>query len=147
MQTLTVPGNLESLEPIRNSVRAAAGAVGLEGIDLYRLLLAVDEVATNIVMHGYDEAGIVGMIDLWFEVESDSLKVYMEDTGAPYNPEMLPAVDVEQPLDGRKEGGLGVFLALRGVDNIEYANNGNRNRHTFVVKRHPSARIETPSLA
>lgn len=147
MQSLTVPGNLHSLEPIRDSVRAAAGAVGLQGTELYRLLLAVDEVATNIVMHGYDEAGIAGMIDLWFEIEPDSLKVYMEDTGAPYNPENLRIVDVDQPLDDRKEGGLGVFLAIRGVDNLEYANTGGRNRHTFVVKRHPSTRRETPSLA
>lgn len=135
MDTLTVPGNLDSLGPLRDCARAAAGSAGLEDVAIYRLVLAVDEVATNIVTHGYDEAGLKGMIRMWCEIDADALKVYIEDTGAPYDPSELQIVDIDQPMEDRKEGGLGVFLALRGVDDLEYANSDGRNRHTFVIKR------------
>jgi anti-sigma regulatory factor (Ser/Thr protein kinase) len=144
MESLTVPGNLDSLGPLRDCVRSAAGSAGLGESAVYGLILAVDEVATNIVMHGYDEAGRAGMIRMWCEMDADVLKIYMEDTGAPYDPGQLRVVDIDQPLENRKQGGLGVFLAMRGVDDLEYANGaGGTNRHTFVVRRHAGARTET----
>jgi serine/threonine-protein kinase RsbW len=140
MESLTVPGNIDSLGPLRDCVRSAGDSAGLEEIAVYRLVLAVDEVATNIIMHGYNEAGLAGMIRFWCEMDADALRVYLEDTGAPYDPAGFRTVDVDEPLDTRREGGLGVFLALRGVDNLEYANGGGTNRHTFVVKRHSGDR-------
>jgi anti-sigma regulatory factor (Ser/Thr protein kinase) len=136
MESLTVPGNLDSLGPLRDCVRSAAGSAGLEEKAVYRLVMAVDEVAANIVMHGYDEAGLAGMIRLWCEMDADALRVHLEDTGAPYDPAKFHDVDVNQPLEDRKEGGLGVFLALRGVDDLQYANGDGTNRHTFVIRRH-----------
>ena len=140
MESLTLPGNLHSLDPLRVCVRSAAGSAGLEEIAVYRLVLAVDEVATNIVTHGYDEAGLSGAIKVWSEMDSDALRIYLEDTGAPYDPAEVRTVDPDQPLENRVEGGLGVFLAGHCVDDLQYINSGGRNRHTFVVRRGSGSR-------
>jgi anti-sigma regulatory factor (Ser/Thr protein kinase) len=142
MESLTLPGNLDSLHPLREFVRSAAGSAGLDNAAAYRLGLAVDEVATNIVMHGYDEAGLAGVIKIWSELDADALRICLEDTGAPYDPVKFTAVDVSQPLENRSEGGLGVFLALRGVDDLQYAKSAGKNRHTFVVRRNSMHRPE-----
>jgi serine/threonine-protein kinase RsbW len=142
MQCLTLPGNLDSLRPLRDFVRAVAGSAGLEKSAAYRLGLAVDEVATNIVMHGYDEAGLAGAIKVWSEVDANAVRIHLEDTGAPYDPAKYTAVDVCQPLEDRTEGGLGVFLAQQGVDDLQYAKSADRNRHTFVVRRRSNSRPE-----
>jgi anti-sigma regulatory factor (Ser/Thr protein kinase) len=135
MECLTLPGNLDSLASLRDFVWSAAGGAGLEKSAAYRLGLAVDEVATNIVTHGYEEAGLEGAIKIWSEVDTEALRIYLEDTGAPYEPGKYVAPDVDQAMEDRKMGGWGVFLALQGVDDLQYDNEAGRNRHTFVVKR------------
>ncbi|MFM7580154.1 MAG: ATP-binding protein, partial [Microcystaceae cyanobacterium] len=64
METLTVPGTLDSLAPIAEYVMAVATEAGLEKKAVYKLRLAVDEMASNIIIHGYEEAGLTGEIDL-----------------------------------------------------------------------------------
>jgi serine/threonine-protein kinase RsbW len=141
MQCLTVPGNLDSLRPLRDFVRSAAASAGLDKSAAYRLALAVDEVATNIVTHGYDEAGLTGAIKVWCDIDADALRIHLEDTGAPYDPvKYSNAVDLDQRLEDRKDGGLGVFLATHSTDEFRYIKTDGKNRHTFVMRRGSSSR-------
>ena len=141
MQSLTVPATLDSLGAIREYVDVAARAGDLERRVAYRLRLAVDEIATNIIMHGYDEANLHGVVELRAELDEQSLTIFIEDTGAAYDPtEHACPDDMDLPLEEREAGGLGVFLAIKGVDEFRYERICDRNRHTFVVKRSaPSA--------
>lgn len=140
MDKLAVPGELTSLGAIRDFVRAAATAAGIDKTATYRLSLAVDEIASNIVMHGYDEAGKHGTITVWTEVDAGALKVHMEDTGASYDVSQYQDPDnLHRPFAERTEGGLGVYLAIQGVDGFSYETEGGRNRHTFEVNLTRSA--------
>ena len=113
-----------------------AAAAGIEKSAAYRLRLAVDEIATNCVVHGYDEAGLEGMLYLGGSIDDKTLTVYVEDTALPYDPRQTPAPDdLDIPLEEREIGGLGVFLALRGVDQFEYEYADGRNRSIFMMKR------------
>ena len=62
MDALTVPGTLDSLAAIRTFVNEMGEKAGLDRKALYRLKLAVDEIATNIVTYGYENAGLRGDI-------------------------------------------------------------------------------------
>lgn len=138
METLTVPGTLDSLKPIADYVMSAAASAGLNKKASYSLRLAVDEVATNIILHGYEEAGREGMINLWGELEEQALSIFIEDTAVEYNPFETDQVEEEElklPLEQRKLGGLGVYLAIQGVDKFSYERVDNRNRNIFVMKR------------
>ncbi|HEY9797793.1 MAG TPA: ATP-binding protein, partial [Leptolyngbyaceae cyanobacterium] len=61
MKNLTVAGTLDSLDAIAKYVMAVAAATGLDKKTSYNLRLAVDEIATNIIIHGYEEAGREGV--------------------------------------------------------------------------------------
>ena len=87
MEPLTVPGTLASLSAIGQYVLAAAAAAGLDKKVAYRLRLAVDEIATNVITHGYDEANRTGVIDIRAEIDETALTIFLEDTGAAYHPE------------------------------------------------------------
>ena len=135
MQPLTLPGTLDSLEDVRKYVTAAAAAAGLDKRATYRLNLAVDEIATNIMTHGYEEAGLEGVLDLKADIDEKKLTISIEDTGATYNPH-VGEVDVELPLEERQIGGLGVYLTIQSVDKFLYERvSEGRNRHTFVMNR------------
>jgi serine/threonine-protein kinase RsbW len=136
LESLTLPGTLASLSSIGNYVMKVAAAAGIDKSAAYRLRLAVDEIATNCVVHGYDEGGLEGMLYLGGSIDDKALTVYVEDTAMPYDPRQTPAPDdLDVPLEEREIGGLGVFLALRGVDQFEYEYVNGRNRSIFIMNR------------
>ena len=136
MDPLTVPGTLDSLGAIAGYVKAASAAAGLGKKAAYRLRLAVDEIATNTITHGYAEAGLEGVVDLRAEIDEKTLTISIEDTGVAYDPRQSePPDDLDLPLEQRQVGGLGVFLAIRGVNKLLYERIGDRNRHIFIVNR------------
>ena len=131
----TFPGTLDSLEPIRTFVGDAATRAGLDSGAVYRLALAVDEVATNVVMHGYQENGCSGSIEIDTSIEGGMLVVRMFDTSPEYTPddhEVLPE-HLTVPLEEREPGGLGLFLTSQSVDDFRYERLDGRNLHDFRV--------------
>lgn len=138
MEPLTVPGTLDSLDLIAEYVGNASKAAGLDKKASYKLRLAVDEIATNIIVHGYAETEQSGSINLQADLNEESLSISLEDTSIAFDP--LEKVDQEastihQPLEMRPIGGLGIYLAVRGVDKFIHERIGDRNRNTFIVHR------------
>jgi anti-sigma regulatory factor (Ser/Thr protein kinase) len=96
----------------------------------------VDEIATNIIVHGYDEAGIDGDVTLTATMNDQTLTIAIEDEARPFDPRQRVAPDdLDRPLEDRQIGGLGVYLAMNGVDEFQYEYIGNRNRNIFVMYR------------
>ena len=46
---------------------------------------------------------------------------------------MPTALDLDQPLEERDLGGLGIFLALQGVDRFDYQRCDDRNRNILAM--------------
>ncbi|MDX2272340.1 MAG: ATP-binding protein [Cyanobacteriota bacterium] len=141
MEALVLPGTLDALDPIADYIKMAAQEAGLDSRATYRLRLAVDEIATNIITHGYAEAGCEGNIEIAAILDAKSLTIHLEDTGITYDPSRAIATEEEtilKPLADRPIGGLGVYLAIQGVNRFIYEREGNRNRNIFVVYRDPA---------
>jgi serine/threonine-protein kinase RsbW len=134
--SLTLPGDLQALSPIRKYVRTAAEKAGIDQTKSYRLVLAIDEVVANTVIHGYQEAGLTGDVRVHAELVGDELRVTVEDSALAFDPRSVPRPpDMDLGAENRSIGGLGVYLALEGVDRFEYERVGDRNRSVFVLNR------------
>jgi anti-sigma regulatory factor (Ser/Thr protein kinase) len=135
LEPLSLPGKPENISQIMDFVTWLAAAAGLDEAAIYRLSLAVDEIATNIVVHGYGDSGRFGNLTIWADV-GERLKIYLEDTGEPFDPRQAPQPqNLDQPLEERGDGGLGIYLALWGVDDFSYERVGDANRSIFVMER------------
>lgn len=137
MRGQSFPGTLDSLAPIRALVLQEAAAAGLEEQARYRLCLAVDEIVTNTIIHGYTEAGRTGTVELEVWQAKGSLIVELEDTGAPCNlmERQLPTPEeLERPLEERPVGGLGLFLVMQSVDVFFHENLGLKNRTLLIMQ-------------
>jgi anti-sigma regulatory factor (Ser/Thr protein kinase) len=149
MDPLIVPALLESLPAIGRYLMEAAGAAGLDRRAAYRLRLAVDEIATNIVVHGAGlrrAAGCAGEPVIRVAVAGDEsgVTVLVEDDGPAYDPrEAAPPPDLDRPLVDRQVGGLGVYLATRAVDRFHYERIENRNRNRLTIRRAPPGADES----
>ncbi len=138
MDPLTLPATLDALGEIGRYVNQAAAAAGLEKQAAYNLRLAVDEIATNIILHGYEEAGLSGDIRVMREESAKELRITLEDRAIPFDPrgKTLPsAEELARPLEERPIGGLGIFLVLNGVDRFDYQRQGEINRNIFIMRR------------
>jgi serine/threonine-protein kinase RsbW len=120
MPTLTLPGDLNALEPIAELVMEQAALAGLDKHAAYQLQLAVDELATNCVVHGYEEHGLKGDLRVSADVVGGKLTVVVEDTAVPYDLRRHDMARVEEtfddPLHERPIGGLGVYFVMQAVD-------------------------------
>jgi len=132
MQEKTFPGTLDSLAPLRAYVTEAGRAAGLESARIYNLCLAVDEITTNIVLHGYEEVGLKGDIAIEASQERGRLVIRLLDHGRAYDPEQVPIPDLGNPLN-QQTGGWGIFLSKTGVDQFDYSSSNSGNVHLFVV--------------
>jgi anti-sigma regulatory factor (Ser/Thr protein kinase) len=135
---LNVEATLDSLGVIGQFVKDAAQSAGLDQKAAYSLRLAVDEIATNIVTHGYEEASLTGNIEVIREIRDDTLVITLEDSGIPFDPrtmDMPTEEDLSTPLADRAIGGLGIYLTVQGVDRFDYLRVNDRNRNIFEVKR------------
>ena len=132
---VVVPGTLGSLGPIREFVKEAAAEAGLDSKRTYRLQLAVDEISSNIVIHGYEEHGLTGDVEVRAEIGPDNLTITLIDSAVAYNPLNRPQPeDLDAPLENRMIGGLGVYLAIKNVDEFLYRYLDGCNHNLFVVK-------------
>jgi serine/threonine-protein kinase RsbW len=116
--TLRIAARVEHLAEIRRFVERTAAALGAGQEAIDDLVLAVDEAATNIVVHGYQ--GQPGMIEVKVRREGEALLIHLRDGAPPFDPTQLPMPDVTLPLEMRPLGGLGIFLMRQSVDDMTY---------------------------
>src|SRR5262245_64599401 len=115
-----------------------AAEAGLAKAAAYRLRLAIDEIATNIILYGYDSGRREGDVELRAMLDDEWLTICVEDTAMAFDPRQnVPPSDLDAALENRQMGGLGVFLAIEGVDRFDYEWVNNRNRNIFTMHRRP----------
>ena len=137
MHGVSLPAVLESLSELRRFVKEAASRAGIEASRAYQLQLAVDEIATNIILYGYKDAGEGGVISIEAKATDTGLVITLKDQSPRFDPRTLQlpeAQDLEKPLEERKVGGLGIFLAIQGVDRFEYRQENGNNLNIFEVR-------------
>jgi serine/threonine-protein kinase RsbW len=114
--TLRVSAELENLSVIRTFVTERGMALGANLDALYDVVLAVDEAATNIVVHGYQ--GRAGTIEIEVGLEGQALVVCLRDQAAFFDLHAVPLPDPSLPLEKRPLGGLGVYMMKQLVDRV-----------------------------
>lgn len=119
METITVPATLDSLATISDFITDGTSRAGLDDHAAWQVQLAVDEAATNIIQHGYDDASR-GDIELAWRLDGDEFVVTLCDYGRSFNPDDVPAPDVTSPLEERQAGGLGLFIMSRLMDSVTF---------------------------
>lgn len=119
METITIPATLDSLATISDFITDATSRAGLDDHAAWQVQLAVDEAATNIIQHGYEDQA-PGTIELEWRVEGDRLVVCLRDRGRRFDPNNVPAPDITSPLEERQAGGLGLYLMGKLMDAVSF---------------------------
>lgn len=114
------------LHIMREVVRYYARQAGFPESEVYRLALAVDEAATNVIRHTYKNRPN-GRLALEVRNLLDRLEFVLEDTG----PKVRSDAIRPRALDEVRSGGLGSFFMKSFTDSCSYDEtftDGNRLR-------------------
>ena len=118
-RTLRIPAELERIADVRRLVRDVAGACNAPQPCMDDLVQAVDEAATNVILHGY--RGQPGWLDVAAERVGDMIVITIEDEAPIMDPTLVPEPDLSIPPDRRKPGGMGIHLMRMATDRLEHA--------------------------
>jgi serine/threonine-protein kinase RsbW len=136
--SLLIAAELKNLEELRRFVKETATALGVDQATIPDVVLAVDEAACNIIVHGY--RGRPGIIEIEVERDGDALVIRMDDDAAPFDPTNVPPPDVACPLEQRAFGGMGVYLIRQVMDEMAHRIRPHGGNELTMVKRGVTAR-------
>ncbi len=130
---LIVPAERKRLASIRNFVAAFAQAAGAPPKRVEGLVLAVDELATNVIVHGLKEQQ--GDLTVICFKQADFVYVALHDRAPVYDSTQAPEPNLHLPLEQRPAGGLGLHLVRKTVDLFEHrARAGGGNELTVGIR-------------
>ena len=117
---LTIPASIDSLEEVlafvNDKIQTSGGSVKTQ----MQLDIAIEELFVNIAHYAYDNG--TGDADIFLQITDNpkAITVEFRDSGKPFNP--LERMDPDTTLSAadRNIGGLGIYMAKKSVDEIEY---------------------------
>ncbi len=116
--SLRIPADLGRLWEVRDLVRAAANEASATESCTADMVQAVDEAATNAIIHGY--GGAPGWVEVAATTRDDRFMVTIADDAPPFDPTTVPDPDLSVHPAERRPGGMGVLLARLCVDEMTY---------------------------
>lgn len=132
MPKIQYPAKHESLDPLLQFIAAYCRKRGVPDKRIKTIELACEEPLVNIFNYTYppDRPG-----DVWVTLNAGPNEIIVElsDSGKTFNPVARPDPDVDQDIDDREIGGLGIMLMRKYTDAIDYKRENDKNilRLTF----------------
>lgn len=123
------------LARLRETVEYFIFESNLDALTGHRLHVILEELFTNVVKYSPKEGGwgegAQGMVIALVRKE-DRVRIDFADDGAPFNPLTLPEPELDEDLEERPVGGLGIHLVRRMTERASYKRDGDWNRLQLV---------------
>jgi serine/threonine-protein kinase RsbW len=124
--------DFNNLEPIRQLIEKQVGARGASDGDIYDLMLAVTELVTNSIEHGYQ--GDEGWVQIEIGHNQSDLIIILRDGAPNYDPTTAPIPEIDVPLEERPIRGLGVYIVRKTMDEFTYKIDDEGNNQVMIIK-------------
>jgi len=116
----TFEAKRKNLAAIRDFVETRAAELGA-GVDaIYEIMAAVDEAATNVIIHGYRDGGGPLEVEVEAAEAGTLLVVRLRDQAPPFDPTRLPSPNLAATLEDRPLGGMGFHIVRKYTQRVEY---------------------------
>jgi len=121
--------DIAALDEVFAYVRPLLQTSAIGEADAYAVLMAIEELFTNMVKYNPAGSGQLGL-----EVECSPVQVTCRLTDPDsdrFDMTSAPDADIHQPVEQRRPGGLGIHLVRRMVDSLDYDYRGRCSRVSF----------------
>jgi serine/threonine-protein kinase RsbW len=132
--SLRIEAQLENLSVARDFVEDSATRLNAEPTAISNVVLAVDEMVTNIIEHGY--RGQPGAIEIEVTAQGEDLIVRLRDHAPTFDPTTVPSPDLSVSFEDRPPGGLGIYLTRKIMDDVQHRVPATQGNDLTLIKRH-----------
>ncbi|HLA43903.1 MAG TPA: ATP-binding protein [Aggregatilineales bacterium] len=99
---------------------------------IYDMVFATNEIATNIIEHGYKNQP--GVISIEVTQSDGAVMVHLRDDAPTFDPRQAAKPDLDLPLEHRPPGKVGVFMTLESMDRVDHRARGDRGNELTLIK-------------
>ncbi|QLG38487.1 MULTISPECIES: anti-sigma B factor RsbW [unclassified Paenibacillus] len=134
--TLNLPATADYVDIVRLNLYGVASKMGFSYEDIEDMKVAVSEACNNSVLYAYSHEG--GMVEVVFEVDSDTLAITVKDEGASFeniNPAVSRSGLHDKELTDAQIGGLGFYLMQALMDDVSVESETGKGTKVVLVKR------------
>jgi len=122
------------LREVRSFVNKVLHEYAISEIEINKLILAVDEICANLIIHSH-ECNPKDSIELMIHVkENESITFEISDQGLGFNNNNYKEPSIQEIVQERRKGGIGLLLVKRIMDQVEFTNEDNLNICRMVKK-------------
>lgn len=124
---LKVPCSKDKLKSIREFVENTLKGHAIAELEISQLVLAVDEICANMIIHSHscDESQ---SIELLIRIEKNkSILFEITDHGLSFNYKEYQEPSLNEIVQSKKKGGIGLMLVKRIMDDVEFKNSPGHN--------------------
>lgn len=127
MDKLTLEATLTNLDRVLAFVDRHLEQMGCGMKAQMEIDLAVEELFVNIAKYAYSPDTGPATIEAETQTDPLTISITLIDQGTPYNPLAKEDPVLSPSIEERPIGGLGIFIAKKSMDHIEYAYDDGRN--------------------
>jgi len=132
-QTLCFAADLAELARVMQMIDEFCAGMAVSASDVSVLHLALEEIVTNVITHGYHNDASRSFNVRMEAISSDRIRAMVSDDAPAFNPLARAEVHTSLPLDARPVGGLGVHLVKKVMDVCLYEHRDGQN--VFSIER------------
>lgn len=128
---LVLRNELAEIDRLAEAVEAFCEKHAVPPDTAFHLNLVLEELVTNIVSYGYDEAEGRREIRVRLALDAQSIVVDVIDDARPFDPLSVPEPDLDASVESRAIGGLGVHFLRTLMRDLCYRRENGQNHLTF----------------
>ena len=115
------PAEIPEIENVYTFISQVFSDFGIEKKAERLFEMAVDEIFSNIVKHGFGESRSGALVEVFVQIEDNMIYITFKDNGKPFDPLSWKEPDISLNLDERLAGGLGIHIVKNSFDEIHYS--------------------------
>ena len=125
-----------ALVELRSFLQLSLKAYEFSEVDRHQLILAVEEVCTNLIIHSH-ACNPNELIYLEVKGLKKKLTIEITDKGNAFNLLDYEVPDLKKVIEEKRKGGIGIFLVKKIMDEIEFESKNGKNI-CRLIKNFPS---------
>ena len=131
--TIEMRNTTEAITPASEKAEAWLEAFDASPKCMYLVPLAIEEIVTNCINYGYDDAD-EHMILITLSVADQTLTMTVVDDGHHFDPLARSGPDLSVAVEERQIGGLGIHMLKNLADGMTYERRDGTNRLTLTKR-------------
>jgi serine/threonine-protein kinase RsbW len=129
---LLIKNKIEQLSILADELDVLGNSWSLSKNFILNMNLVLEELISNTIFYGYPDDSEHD-IKIIFSFDGQLIQISIEDDGIEFNPLEAKMPDLDEPLESREIGGLGVFFVRELTKSINYQRINNKNILTLEM--------------